>query len=99
MIAVDIMKLEHILVIQNKMDIVIKNKSLAHAQKEEIAKQICTGATNWPIIPISAQLEYNIDAVIDYICRIPIPIRDFTAAPQMIVIRSFDVNSPGTDAE
>jgi len=44
-------------------------------------------------------LEYNIDAVIDYICRIPIPIRDFTAAPQMIVIRSFDVNSPGTDAE
>ena len=35
----------------------------------------------------------------DYICRIPIPLRDFTCAPQMIVIRSFDVNKPGEDAE
>lgn len=25
--------------------------------------------------------------------------RDFTSAPQMIVIRSFDVNLPGEDAE
>jgi len=48
------MKLEHILVIQNKMDIVIKNKQLAHTQQQEIEKQICAGTTNWPIIPISA---------------------------------------------
>ena len=41
----------------------------------------------------------NIDTVIDYICRIPIPLRDFTSAPQLIVIRSFDVNKPGQDAE
>lgn len=52
-----------------------------------------------PIIPISAQLKYNIDAVIDYLCRIPIPTRDFTSPPQMIIIRSFDVNKPGEDAE
>ena len=37
--------------------------------------------------------------VIDFICRIPIPIRDFTAAPNLIVIRSFDVNKPGEDAK
>lgn len=41
----------------------------------------------------------NVDVVVDYICRIPIPLRDFTSAPQMIVIRSFDVNRPGEDAE
>lgn len=41
----------------------------------------------------------NIDAVVDYICRIPIPLRDFTAAPLMIVIRSFDVNKPGDNVE
>lgn len=52
-----------------------------------------------PIIPISAVLGYNIDAVVDYLCRIPIPMRDFTSAPQMIIIRSFDVNKPGEDAE
>lgn len=52
-----------------------------------------------PIIPISAQRGMNVDVVVDYITRIPIPLRDFTSAPQMIVIRSFDVNKPGEDAE
>lgn len=52
-----------------------------------------------PIIPISAVLKYNIDVVVDYICRIPIPSRQFTVPPYMIVIRSFDVNKPGEDAE
>lgn len=51
-----------------------------------------------PIIPISAQLGYNIEAVVDYLCRIPLPIRDFVSPPQMIIIRSFDVNKPGEDA-
>lgn len=37
--------------------------------------------------------------MVDYICRIPIPLRDFTSAPYMIVIRSFDVNKPGEEAE
>jgi len=52
-----------------------------------------------PIVPISAQMGYNIDTVVDYLCRIPIPLRDFTSPPQMIIIRSFDVNKPGEDAE
>lgn len=30
--------------------------------------------------------------------QIPIPTRNFTAPPRLIVIRSFDVNKPGTDA-
>lgn len=58
-----------------------------------------TVAHNAPIIPISAQLGYNIEAVVDYLCRIPIPMRDFVAPPQMIIIRSFNVNKPGEDAE
>lgn len=44
-------------------------------------------------------MGYNIEAVVDYVCRIPIPIRDFVSAPQMIIIRSFDVNKPGEEAE
>ena len=43
-------------------------------------------------MPISAQLKYNMDAVNEYIVkRIPIPLRDFTSEPRIIVIRSFDV--------
>lgn len=35
--------------------------------------------------------------MLQYICDyIPIPKRDLKSAPQMIVIRSFDVNKPGT---
>ena len=56
-------------------------------------------AEDAPIVPISAQMKYNVDVVVDYICRIPIPLRDFMSAPVMIVIRSFDVNKPGEDAD
>lgn len=29
--------------------------------------------------------------------KVPIPIRDFTVEPRLIVIRSFDVNKPGCE--
>lgn len=100
LIAVDIMKLEHIIVLQNKIDIVIKDRHAVIKQQEDIKKSLSTGTgAAAPIIPISAQLKYNIDVVVDYICRIPIPARKFTVPPYMIVIRSFDVNKPGEDAE
>ena len=51
-----------------------------------------------PIIPISAQLKYNIEAVCEYIVKkIPIPKRDFASPARLIVIRSFDVNKPGSE--
>jgi translation initiation factor 2 gamma subunit (eIF-2gamma) len=41
-----------------------------------------------PVVPISAQLKYNVDVVCEFIeKRIPVPVRDFTSPPQMIVIR------------
>ncbi|KAG8854333.1 hypothetical protein FRB91_003655 [Serendipita sp. 411] len=59
-----------------------------------------TVAEKSPIVPISAQLKYNIDAVNEYIVKeIPIPVRDFTSDPRLIVIRSFDVNKPGAEVE
>ena len=99
LIAVDIMRLEHIIVLQNKIDLVMKDKMSIIKQQEEIKKSLSTGAGSAPIIPISAQLKYNIDVVVDYLCRIPIPQREFTVPPYMIVIRSFDVNHPGEDAD
>ena len=59
-----------------------------------------TVAESSPIVPISAQLKYNIDAVNEYIVkRIPIPVRDFLSDPRLIVIRSFDVNKPGAEVD
>ena len=59
-----------------------------------------TVADGAPVIPVSAQLKYNIDVVCEYIIkRIPIPERNFISPPNMIVIRSFDVNKPGAEVE
>ncbi len=97
--AVQMMKLKDIIIVQNKIDIVLKEGAVMQ-QYEEIKKFVSgTTAEKAPIIPISAQLKYNIDVVCDYICRIPIPVRDFTSSPRLIIIRSFDVNKPGDTVE
>jgi translation initiation factor 2 subunit 3 len=93
--AVEIMKLKDIIILQNKIDLVKAQD--AKNQHEEIKAFIKgTVADGAPIIPVSAQLKYNIDVVCEYIVtKIPIPVRDFTSSPRLIVIRSFDVNKPG----
>ncbi|CAE7474341.1 EIF2S3 [Symbiodinium microadriaticum] len=97
--AVEIMKLPHIIILQNKVDLVKQEQ--AEAQHEQIRKFVAgTVADSAPIIPISAVLRYNIDMVCEYIARyIPIPTRNFMGLPRLIVIRSFDVNKPGEDVQ
>ncbi|CRG87990.1 Eukaryotic translation initiation factor 2 subunit gamma [Talaromyces islandicus] len=97
--AIEIMKLSHIIILQNKVDLMREDAALSHYQS--ILKFIRgTVADGSPIVPISAQLKYNIDAVNEHlVSHIPVPVRDFTAAPHMIVIRSFDVNKPGAGIE
>mmetsp|Transcript_18713 Transcript_18713/g.24703 ORF Transcript_18713/g.24703 Transcript_18713/m.24703 type:complete len:459 (+) Transcript_18713:89-1465(+) len=97
--AVEIMRLQNIIILQNKVDLVKQEQALV--QHEQIKKFVAgTVADNAPIIPISAVLQYNIDVVCEYIAKdVPIPVRDFTSVPRLIVIRSFDVNKPGEDVE
>lgn len=52
-----------------------------------------------PVIPISAQLKYNIEVLCEYIVKkVPVPERDLASPPRLIIIRSFDVNKPGCEA-
>ncbi|KAG0584235.1 hypothetical protein M758_3G194200 [Ceratodon purpureus] len=97
--AVEIMRLKHIIILQNKIDLI--QESVAINQHESIQKFIQgTIADGAPVVPISAQLKYNVDVVCEYIVnKIPIPVRDFVAPPNMIVIRSFDVNKPGAEVD
>ncbi|KAI9809885.1 MAG: eukaryotic translation initiation factor 2 subunit gamma [Sarcosagium campestre] len=97
--AIEIMKLNHIIILQNKVDLMREDGAQSHFQS--ILRFIRgTVADGSPVIPISAQLKYNIDAVNEHlVTKIPVPIRDFTAAPHMIIIRSFDVNKPGAEIE
>lgn len=97
--AVEIMRLGNIIILQNKVDLVKQDQAMT--QHEQIRKFVAgTVADGAPIIPISAVLKYNIDVVVEYICHhVPVPVRDFTSVPRLIVIRSFDVNKPGEDVE
>lgn len=94
--AIEIMALKHLIILQNKVDLVRKEE--ASQQYNEILKYTSTTAARGsPIIPISAQVGYNIKYVISHIVEIPVPLRDYTSNPILIVIRSFDINKPGTD--
>lgn len=95
--AVEIMKLRNIIILQNKVDL-LKEQDAAKQYDDICSFVRGTVADGAPIIPISAQKGYNIDVICEYlVTRIPKPVRDFTSSPQLIVIRSFDVNLPGRD--
>ena len=97
--AIEIMRLQHIIILQNKIDL-MKDSAAAEQHKQIVKFVQGTVAENAPIIPISAQLKYNIDVICEYICKkIPIPKRNFTDSPRLIVIRSFDVNKPGAEVD
>ena len=97
--AIEIMGLRHIVILQNKIDLVTKED--ASKQVEAINNfKAGTSAKNAPVIPISAQLKLNVDVLCQYMARnVPVPNRDFTKNPKLSVIRSFDINKPGCEIE
>ena len=94
--AAEVSGIKNIIIVQNKIDIVDQRR--AHKSYEEIKKFIKgTIAENAPIIPISAQREVNLDVLLNAMEeKIPTPKRDPTKPPIMHIIRSFDINKPGT---
>lgn len=99
--AVQIMNLDKIIILQNKLDLIFNQEGKAQTNYKQIQDFIDnTVAKKAPIIPISAQFKYNINYVLDYIVNyIPVPQRQIRVDPIMIVIRSFDINKPGTQIE
>lgn len=99
LLAAQMVGVKNLVIVQNKIDVVGRDRALEHL--DEIRKFVeGTVAENAPIIPVSAQHQVNIDVLIDAIQRvIPTPKRDSSAQPRMYVLRSFDVNKPGTEAE
>jgi len=97
--AIEITGVKNLIVAQNKIDIVDEERAL-ESYKEIVEFVKGTEAQGVPIIPVSAQHSVNIDAVIQALEeRIPTPSRDPLKPPGMYVVRSFDVNKPGTSVE
>ena len=96
--AAEIVGIKRVVVVQNKIDIVTRERAV-ESSKEIRAFVKGTMVEDAPIIPVSAQHSTNIDLLIETIeKRVPTPQRDPTKPPKMLVVRSFDVNKPGTPA-
>merc|ERR1712167_532765 len=76
-------------------------RSVAKQQYEEIMSfSNGTIAEDSCVIPISAQHRCNIDVICEQLVKkIPIPKRDFTSPAKLTVIRSFEVNRPGSNLD
>lgn len=96
--ALEVVGVKNIIIAQNKIELVTPQEALRNYQQiKEFVKG--TIAEDAPIIPISAQNKVNIDYLIESIEKyIPTPKRDPLKPPLMYVVRSFDVNKPGTRA-
>jgi translation initiation factor 2 subunit 3 len=99
LMALKITGLKNLVVVQNKIDLVTKDKALKNYQQiKEFLKS--TGYADSPIIPISAKHNINMEALVEAIeATIPTPERDASKDPMMFVARSFDINKPGTKIE
>ena len=95
--ALEIIGIEHVVIIQNKIDLVSEEQAIKNY--DEIKKFInTTKYKDAPIIPISAQHNVGISAMIETIEEtIKTPERDLKKDPLMLVARSFDINNPGMD--
>lgn len=89
----------HIVIAQNKIELVDKEKAIEnYHQIKAFLKE--RNYPDFPIIPISAIHKVNLDILIKYIEEyIPTPERDPTLPALMYIARSFNINKPGIPPE
>ncbi|MEM4245886.1 MAG: translation initiation factor IF-2 subunit gamma [Candidatus Bathyarchaeia archaeon] len=99
MVAAKMAGIRKMVLVQNKIDIVDRERALKNFEEITLfLKEM--GIEGVPIIPVSAQHRLNIDALIGAIEEnIPTPKRDLAADPRLYVLRSFDVNKPGSTVD
>lgn len=96
LMVLDTVGIKNIIIVQNKVDLVTKEQALEHYKQ---IKQFVKGsvAENALVIPVSAQQGAGIASLLAAIQeKIPTPARDPAKPARMYVVRSFDVNKPGT---
>ena len=98
MLALQTLGITQVVVVQNKVDLLTYEEAMAN--HDDIARflgETRAGNGDAPIIPVSAQSSLNVDALIGAVeSTIATPERDEGKDAVMHVLRSFDVNRPGT---
>lgn len=95
LMALELVGIRRIVIVQNKIDVVTQKEAIRHY--EQIRAFVKgTVAEDAPIIPVSAQKNINMGALVAALHEtIPEPSRDPEAVPLMLIARSFDINKPG----
>ena len=96
LLALQTLGITQMVVVQNKVDLVTYEEAVAN--RSDIGSFVKgTSAESAPVVPVSAQAGLNVDALIGSVeAGIRTPERDESRDPIMHVLRSFDVNRPGT---
>jgi len=96
LLALQTLGIKQIVVVQNKVDLITYKEAMGNYS--DISKFIKgTNAAKSPVIPVSAQANLNLDALIYSIeTEIKTPEHDVKKSPVMHVLRSFDINKPGS---
>jgi translation initiation factor 2 subunit 3 len=95
--GLEISQVQNIIIVQNKVDAVTKERALEHFHEIKAFVQ-GTIAENAPIIPVSAIFDANTDLVVKAIEQhIPTPEHDEAKPLLFHIARSFDVNRPGSE--
>ena len=99
LLAAQSVGIKNLVFVQNKIDVISKDRALEN-YKEIKGFVKGTIAEDAPIVPVSAQHGTNMDVLLREIeDRIPTPKRDLSAPPRLYVLRSFEVNKPGTEID
>jgi translation initiation factor 2 subunit 3 len=97
--AIEIMKLQDLIIVQNKVDLV--EKKIAIRNHSEIMKLIeKTSFEKSLVVPVSAQKKCNIDVLVEIMVKkfLP-PLRKIKQKLRCQLIRSFDINKPGIEID
>jgi translation initiation factor 2 subunit 3 len=96
LIALKAKKIENIIIVQNKIDLVTKEQA---TDNYKTIKNLIKGtiAENAPIIPTSALQNVNLNKILETLAKIKQKPADKSQKPMFLIARSFDINKPGTD--
>ena len=95
-VAANVREIPKFLTVLNKIDLATRDKlEDLYTAYREFANN--TPAELAPVVPVSAELGVNIDALCDHICRLRPPARNLTSPAHLAVIRSFNVNKAGME--
>jgi len=96
LLALQVLGIKNIVIVQNKVDLTEREKAIENYNQilDFVSGSVAEKA---PIIPISAQHKINIDVLIENIEKyISTPERINNQSGIMHILRSFDINKPGT---